>query len=59
VWAVGNAWTVVRRDTSAWVVEDTGLTVDDPAGDVLQAIYAPSLADVFAGGAGQTILHRP
>jgi len=61
VWAVGNAWTIVRRDTgsAAWVVEPTGLPIDDPAGDVLQAIYAPSLADVFAGGAGQTILHRP
>ena len=59
VWAVGNAWTIVRRDTSAWVVEPTGLTVDDLAGDTLQAIYAPSAAEVFAGGAGQTILHRP
>jgi hypothetical protein len=61
VWAVGNAWTIVRRDSggAAWVVEPTGLTVDDPAGDGLQAIYASSLADVFAGGAGQTILHRP
>jgi hypothetical protein len=59
VWAVGNAWTIVRRDTTAWVVEPTGLTVDDPAGDVLQAIFAPSSAEVFAGGAGQTILHRP
>ena len=61
VWAVGNAWTIVRRDNgaTAWVAEPTGLTIDDPAGDVLQAIYAPSLADVFAGGAGQTILHRP
>jgi hypothetical protein len=59
VWAVGNAWTIVRRDTAAWVVEPTGLAVDDPAGDVLQAIFAPSAADVFAGGAGQTILHRP
>jgi len=59
VWAVGNAWTIVRRDASAWVPETTGLTVDDPAGDVLQAIFAPSAADVFAGGAGQTILHRP
>ena len=59
VWAVGNAWTIVRRDTSAWVVEPTGLSVDDPAGDVLQAIFAPSVAEVFAGGAGQTILHRP
>ncbi|HEX9104105.1 MAG TPA: hypothetical protein VF997_17960, partial [Polyangia bacterium] len=59
VWAVGNAWTIVRRDTSAWVVEPTGLPVDDPAGDVLQAIFAPSAAEVFAGGAGQTILHRP
>lgn len=59
VWAAGNAWTIVRRDGAAWVVEPTGLPVDDPAGDVLQAIFAPSLADVFAGGAGQTILHRP
>jgi hypothetical protein len=59
VWAVGNAWTIVRRDPSAWVVEPTGLPVDDPAGDVLQAIFAPSSAEVFAGGAGQTILHRP
>ena len=53
-WAVGNAWTIVRRDASAaWVVEPTGLAVDDPAGDVLQAIFAPSTADVFAGGAGR------
>ncbi len=62
VWAVGNAWTIVRHDAGsagAWVVEPTGLAVDDPAGDVLQAIFAPSTADVFAGGAGQTILHRP
>jgi hypothetical protein len=61
VWAVGNAWTIVRRDSggAAWIVEPTGLPVDDPAGDVLQAIYASSLADVFAAGAGQTILHRP
>ncbi|HEY2745058.1 MAG TPA: hypothetical protein VGL86_10565 [Polyangia bacterium] len=61
VWAVGNAWTIVRRDAGAtsWVVEPTGLAVDDPAGDVLQAVFAPSTADVFAGGAGQTILHRP
>ena len=61
VWAVGNAWTIVRRDTgaAAWVVEPTGLPVDDLAGDTLQAIYASSLADVFAAGAGQTILHRP
>jgi hypothetical protein len=59
VWAVGNAWTIVRRDPSAWVVEPTGLTVDDQAGDTLQAIFAPSASEVFAGGAGQTILHRP
>ena len=59
VWAVGNAWTVVRRDANAWVVEPTGLVVDDLAGDALQAIWAASLADVYAGGAGETILHRP
>lgn len=59
VWAVGNAWTVVRRDAAAWVVEPTGVTVDDLAGDTLQAIWGASLADVYAGGAGQIILHRP
>lgn len=59
VWAVGNAWTILRRDTAAWVVEPTGLTVDDPAGDLLQALYAPSASEVFAGGAGPTLLHRP
>ncbi len=61
VWAVGNAWTVVRRDSgaAAWVVEPTGVPVDDLAGDTLQAIWGASLADVYAGGAGQTILHRP
>jgi len=61
VWAVGNAWTVVRRDNgaAAWVVEPTGVTVDDLAGDALQAIWGASVADVYAGGAGETILHRP
>ncbi len=61
VWGVGNAWTIVRRDAgaAAWIVEPTGLPVDDAAGDLLQAIWAPSLNEVFAGGAGQTILHRP
>ncbi|HEX6834960.1 MAG TPA: hypothetical protein VF334_00230, partial [Polyangia bacterium] len=61
VWAVGNAWTIVRRDNgaSAWVVEPTGVPVDDLAGDALQAIWGASLADVYAGGAGETILHRP
>lgn len=59
VWAVGNAWTVVRRDAAAWVVEPTGVPVDDLAADTLQAIWGASLGDVYAGGAGQTILHRP
>jgi hypothetical protein len=59
VWAAGNAWTILRRDTAAWVAEPTGLTVDDQAGDVLQAIWAPSAAEVFAGGIGPTLLHRP
>ena len=61
VWAVGSAWTVLRRDigASVWVAEPTGVPVDDPAGDTLEALFATSLADVFAGGAGQTLLHRP
>lgn len=59
VWAAGNAWTILRRDTAAWVAEPTGLTVDDFAGDLLQALYAPSASEVFAGGAGTTLLHRP
>jgi hypothetical protein len=59
VWAAGTGFTILRRDTAAWVVETTGLPVDDPAGDRLNALYAPSLADVFAGGDGQILLHRP
>ncbi len=59
VWAVGNAWTIVRRDPGAWVVEATGLPVDDLAGDTLQAIWGATSSDIYAGGAGQVILHRP
>ncbi|MDB4967391.1 MAG: hypothetical protein JWN44_3080 [Myxococcales bacterium] len=59
VWAAGTGFTILRRDVSTWVVETTGLPVDDPAADRLNALYAPSLADVFAGGDGQILLHRP
>ncbi len=59
VWAVGNAWTIVRRDAPRGSSSRPASPSTIPAGDVLQAIFAPSTADVFAGGAGQTILHRP
>jgi hypothetical protein len=59
LFAVGAGWLIVRRDASAWAVEPTGLPVDDPAGDVLGAVFVPSAAEAFAGGAGLTLLHRP
>lgn len=59
LFAVGAGWLVLRRDVAAWVVEPTGLPVDDPAGDLLYAVFVPSASEAFAGGAGQTILHRP
>jgi hypothetical protein len=59
LFAVGNGWLVLRRDPLAWVVEPTSLPVDDPAGDLLGAIFVPSSAEAFAAGAGSTILHRP
>lgn len=59
LFAVGSGWTVLRRDPTTWTVEPTMLPVDAPAMDFLNAVFVPSATEAFAGGQGQTLLHRP
>jgi hypothetical protein len=58
LFAVGSGWTILRHDAAGWTEEPSGLVVDDAAGDRLNAVFAPSAGDAYAGGDGQIILHR-
>lgn len=57
LWTAGTQWGVWRLDGSAWQPEPT-IAVDDALADTLQALFAVSADELFAGGNGQTILHR-
>lgn len=59
LFAVGAGFTILRRDPTLWVAEPTGLPIDDPSADRLNAVFVPSAVEAFVGGDGATILHRP
>lgn len=58
LFAAGARFSVYRRSGSAWQPDPTGVPVDDPLGDTLYALFVVSPSELFAGGNGQTILHR-
>jgi len=59
LFVAGGSFGIFRLDAGSFVAEPTGLTVVDPSQDRLFALFAPSSSEVFAGGAGRTLLHRP
>ncbi len=59
IYTAGAGWSLERSSGGGtWTSEPSGLTVDGPAASRFRGVFGFDAGDVYAVGAGQTIVHR-